>query len=310
MRIIFMGTPEFAVASLEALFHTDHQIVGVITAPDRPAGRGLKTKESAVKKFALEKNLPLLQPTNLKDPDFLKNLKALNADIQVVVAFRMLPESVWNMPPKGTLNLHASLLPQYRGAAPINRVLMNGETKTGVTTFKLQQEIDTGMILDQKEVEISEDMTAGDLHDRLMSVGARLLVDSINKIADGSAEYISQAKITSKAPLKKAPKIYKEDCQIDWSQSIDEIHNHIRGLSPYPGAWTTLNGKQLKVFLSDKTLANYDLPTKSIRTDHQSYLKIAVNGGFIGLKQIQLAGKKKMDIAEFLRGFKQDLIIN
>ncbi|HLR36922.1 MAG TPA: methionyl-tRNA formyltransferase [Chitinophagaceae bacterium] len=306
MRIIFMGTPEFAVDSLSALLDNGYNVVAVVTTPDKPAGRGRTMHESDVKKFANTKGIPILQPVKLRNPDFLEELKSFHADLQVVVAFRMLPKIVWNMPTEGTINLHASLLPQYRGAAPINRAVMNGETESGVTTFKLQHEIDTGQIIDQEKVSIGENDTAGDLHDKLMTTGASLLLKTIQKIKEGSANLIKQSTLEEAQPLKHAPKIFKEDCRIDWNKSIDKIHNHIRGLSPYPGAWTTLNGKTFKIFESRKEKTVTDKDIGEVETDHKSYVKVSCKGGYLSLKKIQPSGKKRMDIEAFLRGFRND----
>jgi methionyl-tRNA formyltransferase len=245
LRIVFMGTPEFAVASLDALVQAGCNIVAVITAPDKPAGRGMKLQESAVKKYAVEKGLPLLQPEKLKNPQFLETLRNLRADLQVVVAFRMLPEVVWNMPPMGTINVHGSLLPKYRGAAPINWAIINGEKETGVTTFKLQHEIDTGNILLQQRLPIGEEETAGELHDRMKVAGAELLVKTVQGLADGTLKEIPQSDVND---VPHAPKIFTETCQINWNKTVEEIHNLIRGLSPYPGAFTTLHGKTLKIY--------------------------------------------------------------
>jgi methionyl-tRNA formyltransferase len=248
IRIVFMGTPEFAAASLEALKKARFNIVGVITAPDKPAGRGMKLKDSAVKKYASKRNLKILQPEKLKNTEFLEELKSLNADLQVVVAFRMLPDVVWNMPPMGTINLHASLLPQYRGAAPINWAIINGEKETGVTTFKLQHEIDTGNILLQEKIEIGQSETAGELHDRMKEIGAQLLVKTVEGLAEGTLQETPQTSIAGSAGdvvLQPAPKIYTADCKINWHKSADEVHNLIRGLSPYPAAFTELGDKSV-----------------------------------------------------------------
>ncbi len=307
LRIVFMGTPEFAVPSLDRLYEAGLNIVGVITAPDKPAGRGMKVTESAVKKYAIEKNLKILQPEKLKDPAFIEELKALNADVQVVVAFRMLPEVVWNMPPLGTVNLHASLLPQYRGAAPINWAIINGEKETGVTTFRLKQEIDTGNILLQQKIGISDNETAGSLHDKMMEAGADLLLKTIHQLADGSLTQIPQSSITGlqHATLKSAPKIFSEDCEINWIQKVEEIYNFIRGLSPYPAAFTYLKGKKLKVFAAQKELKEISAKPGEVFTDHKTFLKLAAADGFIHLKEIQLEGKKRMKIEEFLRGWRE-----
>lgn len=301
LRIVFMGTPEFAVASLDALVQAGYQIVGVVTAPDKPAGRGMKLTESAIKKYAVEKNLPILQPEKLKNEIFIQELKKLNADIQVVVAFRMLPEIVWNMPPMGTINVHGSLLPQYRGAAPINWAVMNGEKETGVTTFKLKQEIDTGNILLQKSFAIEEDETAGEVHDRMKVIGAALLVETIKGIANGSLKETEQKNSDT---LKHAPKIFTETCKIDWSKSVNEIHNLIRGLSPFPGAFSFLHNKMLKIYKSKKEKINHSVTIGEVLSDGKTFLKFSCKDGFIHATEIQLEGKKKMLVEDFLRGYK------
>jgi methionyl-tRNA formyltransferase len=301
MRIVFMGTPDFAVASLRALLDADFDIMGVITAPDKPAGRGQKISESAVKRFAVEKGLKVLQPVKLKDPDFLNELKSLNADIQVVVAFRMLPELVWDMPPKGTINLHASLLPQYRGAAPINWAIINGEKRSGVSTFFLKQEIDTGDLLFAEEVDIEDDDTAGELHDKLMEIGAGLLVKTLKAIEAGKYTEIPQHTLQENE-LKKAPKIFREDCEINWDRPVKEVFNLIRGLSPYPAAFSHLQDKTLKIY---RAIAEEKLITGKpgeIFTDNKTYLKFACRDGLISVLELQLEGKKRMKVDEFLRG--------
>ncbi len=302
MRIVFMGTPEFAVTSLVSLIKSGCNIVGVVTAPDKPAGRGQKLNESAVKQYAVANGLKVLQPEKLKDEHFLAELKALNADIQVVVAFRMLPEAVWNMPPKGTINLHASLLPQYRGAAPINWAIINGEKESGVTTFFLKHEIDTGDILFTEKVTLTGHETAGDLHNRLMNKGAGLLVKTVKAVESGKYNETSQASLGDGVTLKHAPKIFKEDCKIDWNQPTEQVYNHIRGLSPYPTAFTLLNGKVLKVFGADMELAKTDETPGKFVSDNKTYLKVSTTNGFIKLTDVQLEGKKRMGIEEFLRG--------
>jgi methionyl-tRNA formyltransferase len=304
MKIIFMGTPQFAVASLDALITAGCDIVAVVTAPDKPAGRGQKIGESAVKQYAVEKGLKVLQPEKLKSPEFLDELKALNADLQVVVAFRMLPEVVWSMPAKGTLNLHASLLPQYRGAAPINWVLINGEKESGVTTFFLKHEIDTGDILFTEKITLTGHETAGELHDRLMDKGAGLLVKTVKGIESGRYYEHPQSQLLTGEVLKHAPKIFKEDCLIDWNQPAESIYNKIRGLSPIPTAYTHLNGKVLKIFNASYEIANTNMKPGAYITDHKTYLKFAANNGFISLMQIQQEGKKALGIEEFLRGVK------
>ena len=295
-----MGTPDFATASLQALVEKNYNVVGVITVPDKPAGRGQKIHTSSVKEYALSQNIPVLQPTNLKHDSFLAELKALEADVQVVVAFRMLPQVVWNMPKYGTFNLHASLLPKYRGAAPINWAIINGDTVSGVSTFFIEHQIDTGNIIFQEKVSIEAEDNAGILHDKLMQIGSQLVCKTIDAITDGTAPNIKQ-----EGTATQAPKIFKDTCQIDWSKDIHSIHNHIRGLSPYPASWTILsNGKSLKVYKSSKEVSIHKIKVGSILTDGKSYLKVAVQGGYLCLEKIQLAGKKRMAISDFLRGFK------
>jgi methionyl-tRNA formyltransferase len=299
-----MGTPDFAVAILDKLIKSDCNIVGVLTAPDKPAGRGRKLNESAVKAFAMEHHLNILQPTNLKDPDFIKELEGLNADLQIVVAFRMLPKAVWDMPNLGTFNLHASLLPQYRGAAPINWAIINGEHETGVTTFFIDDKIDTGEILLQKKTTISDTETAGSLHDKLMYLGADLVLETINKIE--SKEIVPSKQQEDKA-LKEAHKLHKETCEIDWKQDIATVYNFIRGLSPYPTAWTTLYyGEEemfLKIYLAKVDLEPHQLKIGTVVATKKE-LKVAVVGGFINLLEIQLPGKRKMATKEVLNGLK------
>ncbi|RZL62763.1 MAG: methionyl-tRNA formyltransferase [Pedobacter sp.] len=299
MKIVFMGTPDFAVASLDALKNAGFDIVGVVTAADKPAGRGQKLNESAVKKYAVEHGLKVLQPLKLKDPEFIDELKSLNADLQVVVAFRMLPEIVWNMPSKGTINLHGSLLPQYRGAAPINHAIINGEKESGVTTFFLKQEIDTGDVIFSESTPITEEDTAGTLHDKLMYIGARLIVKTVKAIEDGSYTEVPQPMDTE---LKSAPKIFKDFCEINWKQDNNVVYNHIRGLSPYPTAFTSLNDKTLKVFKIEKEEANPKIEAGQFETDGKTFLKFATNNGYIKLLELQLEGKKRMMVDEFLRG--------
>lgn len=301
MRIVFMGTPDFAVASLDALVRSGYDIVGVITAPDKPAGRGQTLKESAVKLYAKEKGLNILQPARLKDETFLNQLRLLRADLQVVVAFRMLPEIVWNMPPKGTINLHGSLLPQYRGAAPINWAIINGETQTGVTTFFLKHEIDTGDILFAEPVNIAPDETAGHVHDRLMKVGAELIVKTVQAIKSGEYPETEQDGIES-SELKHAPKIFKDDCLIDWSKPVKTVYDLIRGLSPYPTAFTQLQYKTLKIFRADKEVKNTEIAPGEYISDGKTFLKFACADGYVSVTDVQLEGKKRMKIDEFLRG--------
>jgi methionyl-tRNA formyltransferase len=306
LRIVFMGTPEFAVASLDALVRAEFNIVGVVTALDKPAGRGMKLSESAVKKYAVEKGLRILQPEKLKNPSFLEELRSLHADVQAVVAFRMLPEVVWNMPPLGTINVHASLLPQYRGAAPINWTIINGEKKTGVTTFKLQHEIDTGNILLQEKIKIGDDETAGELHDRMKIIGAELLVKTIKGLMDGMVKEISQSESVNPKfeILHHAPKIFTETCKIDWSKTVDEIYNLIRGLSPYPAAFTYLNNKILKIYHAKKEFEVNAFDNGSVHTDGKTFLKFACSDGFIHVTDIQLEGKKRINVEDFLRGWR------
>ena len=305
MRIIFMGTPEFAVASLDALLQAGCNIVAVVTAPDKPAGRGQKIHESAVKQFAVEKGIEVLQPIKLKDPEFHEKLKSLNADLQVVVAFRMLPEAVWNMPPKGTINLHASLLPYYRGAAPINWAVINGEKETGVTTFLLQHEIDTGNILFSEKVPVTETETAGDIHDKLMHTGAGLLVKTVKSIESGNYTPVAQSQLASGTKeFPHAPKLFKEDCLINWNQPAIKVYNLIRGLSPYPTAYTVFKEKSLKIYFAELLAKEPGIQPGGFLTDDKTYLHFACLDGFISVKDIQLEGKKRMNVEEFLRGFR------
>lgn len=303
-RIVFMGTPDFAVAILDKLIKGNCNLVGVITAPDKPAGRGRKLHESAVKVYAQEHDLRVLQPTNLKDPGFLKELEELNPELQIVVAFRMLPQAVWAMPRMGTFNLHASLLPQYRGAAPINWAIINGEKETGVTTFFIDDKIDTGAILLKKKTNISEEETAGTLHDKLMHLGADLVLETINKLERKEIAPVEQQK---DGPFKEAPKLHKETCEINWNQGLSPVYNFIRGLNPYPTAWTTLyNGDEalfLKIYSAKKDLEPHHLPVGTIVTN-KSELKVAVEGGYLNLREIQLPGKRKMTTKEVLNGLK------
>ncbi len=296
-----MGTPDFAVASLDALVQANFDVVAVVTAPDKPAGRGQKLNESAVKKYAVEKGIPVLQPEKLKNPEFIEELKSYQADLQVVVAFRMLPVVVWNMPAKGTINLHGSLLPQYRGAAPINHAIINGEKESGVTTFFLKEEIDTGDIIMSDSVAIADDETAGDLHDKLMVIGAQLLVKTLHAIEAGE---VTEQPQPQSDDLKHAPKIFKEDCKIDWNNSAQQIHNLIRGLSPYPTAFTALNDKNLKVFKAEIEDKEPGIAAGGFLTDGKTYLKFAAKDGFIKLLDIQYEGKKRMLIEDFLRGMR------
>lgn len=304
-RIVFMGTPPFAVASLDALVKAGFTISAVVTAPDKPAGRGLQLQESAVKKYAVENNLPVLQPVKLKDPAFISALEALNANVFVVVAFRMLPEIVWNMPPMGTINVHGSLLPSYRGAAPINWAVINGEKETGVTTFKLKAAIDTGNILLQDKLPITEADTAGTIHDKMMVLGANLLVTTLHGIINNTLLEKDQEDIITNGPqlLKHAPKIFTETCTIDWNNSAESIFNLIRGLSPFPGALTKLDDKIFKIFAAQKEISSHHSPAGSVLTDNKTYLKFACTDGYLHITDLQLEGKKRMQVADFLRGY-------
>ena len=307
IRIAYFGTPEFAASQLEAILKAGYEVAVVVTMPDKPAGRGRKIQYSDVKKTALEHNLPLLQPEKLKDPMFLEQLASFQANLFIVVAFRMLPAVVWQMPELGTFNLHASLLPQYRGAAPINFAIINGETETGLTTFFLNEEIDKGAVIMREKVAIRPDETAGELHDELMVLGNQVVVETIKKIEKGEVCALPQEEMTEGQPLKPAPKISKEFCNVDWSQDCQTVYNHIRGLSPYPAAHTSIlseNGEviELKIFSSVIETCLPEVPIGSVVTDNKKYLKIALKDGFIHLTQVQQAGKKAMPIADFLRG--------
>lgn len=303
-RIIFMGTPEFAVPTLDILLKNNYNIVAVITAPDKPAGRGLKITMSPVKEYASQHQLKVLQPTNLKDPEFVQQLQALQPDLQIVVAFRMLPEVVWSLPPLGTYNLHASLLPKYRGAAPINFAIINGETQTGVTTFKIQKEIDTGHIALQQSVEITATDTAGTLHDKLKIIGAELMLKTVQLIE--KSELILQAQ--NENEVCYAPKITKEFCHINWNQPSEKIYNFIRGLSPYPGAYTYYTNADKKVLwkilFGEMIMQTHNLSAGTILTDNKKYIQVATQDGYISITQIQAEGKRAMSIEEFLRGNK------
>jgi methionyl-tRNA formyltransferase len=301
LRIIFMGTPEFAVASLDTLINAGCNIVGVVTAPDKQAGRGMQLQQSAVKKYAAEKGLHLMQPVKLKDPAFINELNSLKPDLQIIVAFRMLPEIVWSLPPMGTVNLHGSLLPQYRGAAPINWAIINGEKETGVTTFKLQHDIDTGNILLQEKITIEENETAGSLHDKMKIVGANLLVKTIKDLASDSISATPQLDSTS---LKHAPKLTTENSTIHWSATADSIVHLIHGLSPFPSAHTKIHGKFCKVFSASAELNHHSLQPGTILSDGKTYLKIACQDGFVSVLELQLEGKKRMKIEDFLRGYR------
>lgn len=301
-RIVFMGTPAFAVASLKALLDAKMNVVGVVTAPDKPAGRGMQLQQSAVKQFALEHQLPIAQPEKLKSPEFFAQIQAWQPDIQIVVAFRMLPETIWSYPPMGTLNVHGSLLPKYRGAAPINWAIINGEKETGVTTFRLQHAIDTGDILLQERIAITPDMTAGELHDTMMEVGAQTLVTTLHGLIAGTIQAKPQEETLA---IFHAPKIFTKDCQIDWQQPVAQIHNLIRGLAPFPGALTKVDGKIVKLFSTSILHENSKEPIGSFVTDGKNYARFACSDGYIQLNDIQWEGKKRMPIADFLRGYKK-----
>lgn len=308
MRIIFMGTPDFAVASLKSLVEHGKQVVAVITAPDKPAGRGQKLSQSPVKQYAIQQEIPVLQPEKLRSPDFLDELKALKPDLFVVVAFRMLPEVVWSLPTRGTFNLHGSLLPQYRGAAPINWAVMNGEKETGLTTFFIEKEIDTGHIIDFVKVPIAEDETAGELHDEMMEQGAGLVLKTVEAIHAGEVQTVPQENLI-KEELKPAPKIHKETCEIDWSKDRNSVYNHIRGLSPYPAAWTKLQGKVLKIFRTEKVESlgdgkRLEGELTEVFTNEKDSLCFKTADGWLSLTELQLEGKKRMGVEEFLRGYR------
>lgn len=310
MRIVFMGTPPFAVETLDAICKAGFEVVGVVTAVDKPAGRGLTLQPSAVKQYATNHSIPVLQPEKLKDEVFLAELKALNADLQVVVAFRMLPEVVWNMPPKGTLNLHASLLPQYRGAAPINWAIVNGESETGVTTFFIEHQIDTGNIILQDKVAIDPLDNAGTLHDKLAATGSRLVVETLHRIQQGTAPKVPQSELLApETIIKTAPKIFKPVCQINWNQSVESVHNLVRGMSPYPAAWSLITDdqKQLsaKIFETEMVEVSHNQTPGTIETDGKKELLVATQNGYIRIKSIQLEGKKRLSVEEFLRGMPQ-----
>lgn len=309
LRIVYMGTPEFAVESLRCLVEGGYNVVGVITMPDKPAGRGHKLQYSPVKQYALEHNLPLLQPEKLKDEAFLEALRTWKADLQIVVAFRMLPEVVWNMPRLGTFNLHASLLPQYRGAAPINWAVINGDTETGVTTFFLKHEIDTGEIIQQVRIPIADTDDAGMVHDKLMMLGGQLVTETVDAILNGTVKTLPQENMAMAGELRPAPKIFKETCRIDWHQPVKRIYDFIRGLAPHPAAWTELkqpdgNTIILKIFETEKLVQSHGLAPGSICTDGKTYLHIAATDGFVGIRSLQLPGKKRLKVDELLRGFR------
>ena len=311
LRIVFLGTPGFAVPSLEILLKNNYEIAGVVTAPDQPSGRGLQLTSSAIKMFALGNSLRIFQPEKLKEENFLSELKKLNADLQIVVAFRMMPKELWQMPRLGTFNLHASLLPHYRGAAPINRAIMNGEKESGVTTFFLKHEVDTGNILFREKVLIDENETAGALHDKLKMIGGDLVLKTVKAIEENNYTEIPQSELIRKdEKLKTAPKIFREDCKINWNRDIEVIHNQVRGLSPYPAAFTEIVSPVeatrflIKIFKSEKEISSVNTFPGKIETDGKTFLKIAGKNGYIKAAELQLQGKKKLFAGEFLRGFK------
>ena len=307
MRIVYFGTPEFAASQLEAILAAGYEVSAVVTAPDKPAGRGKKIQCSEVKKTALEHSLSILQPEKLKDPAFLDTLASFQADLFIVVAFRMLPAVVWKMPPLGTFNLHASLLPQYRGAAPINHAIINGETMTGLTTFFLNEEIDKGSIIMQEQVTIRPDETAGELHDELMVLGNKVVLETIRKIEQHDYQAVKQEELIQGNALKEAPKIFKDFCYVRWDQDCINIYNHIRGLSPYPAAHTRLvseegDSMEMKIYAATIEACRHELSQGCVMTDNKTFLKIATSDGFIHLTRIQQAGKQAMNIEDFLRG--------
>ena len=312
LRIVYMGTPDFAVESLRQLVEGGYNVVGVITMPDKPMGRhGSVLQPSPVKQYAMEKGLRVLQPVNLKDEAFVEELRSLQADLQIVVAFRMLPEVVWNMPPMGTFNLHASLLPQYRGAAPINWAIINGDTETGITTFFLQHEIDTGEVIQQVRVPIADEDNVEVIHDKLMNLGGRLVIETVDAILAGNVKPVPQEELInlSQEELRPAPKIFKDTCRIDWTKGVKGVYDFVRGLSPYPAAWTELvnadgSSQVLKIFQTEKNFFSHEEKIGAVSTDGKSYLRVALSDGYLNILSLQLAGKKRMPIADFLRGFK------
>ena len=304
-----MGTPDFAVETLRLLVERGYNVVAVVTMPDKPAGRGHKIQFSPVKQYAISAGLPILQPERLKDENFIAELKSYNADLQIVVAFRMLPEVVWNMPPMGTFNLHASLLPQYRGAAPINWAVMNGDKETGITTFFLQHEIDTGKVIQQRSIPIAETDNVGDIHDRLMMLGAEMVCETVDNIIAGRVEAIPQEDMMTDEPLRPAPKIFKETCHLDFSRYVVDLYNQVRGLSPYPAAWCEFVSPDnerygVKIFEASYRLCQHDKNPGSINTDGKKIIEIACEGRYLQLVSLQLAGKKRLLTEELLRGFR------
>ncbi|MCR2005073.1 methionyl-tRNA formyltransferase [Bacteroides acidifaciens] len=309
LRIVYMGTPDFAVEALRQLVEGGYNVVGVITMPDKPAGRGHKIQYSPVKQYALEQNLPLLQPEKLKNEAFVEALREWKADLQIVVAFRMLPEVVWNMPRLGTFNLHASLLPQYRGAAPINWAVINGDTETGITTFFLKHEIDTGEVIQQVRVPIADTDNVEVVHDKLMLLGGKLVVETVDAILNGTVKPIPQEEMAVAGELRPAPKIFKDTCRIDWNQPVKNVYDFIRGLSPYPAAWselTTPEGETIvvKVFETEKNIESHQLPAGTIVSDGKKYIKVAASDGFVSILSLQFPGKKRLKTDELLRGYR------
>ena len=309
LRIVYMGTPDFAVYPLQKLLEAGHKVVAVVTNPDKPAGRGQKIQESPVKKFAMEKRIPVLQPERFRDERFLEELRAFQADLQLVVAFKMLPEVVWNMPRLGTFNLHASLLPQYRGAAPINWAVINGDTETGITTFFLKHEIDTGEVIQQVRVPIADTDNVEVVHDKLMMLGGKLVLETVDAILDGTVKPIPQEEMAVVGELRPAPKIFKDTCRIDWNQPVKKVYDFIRGLSPYPAAWSELVASEnetvvVKIFETEKMYESHQLSVGTVVTDGKKYIKVAVPDGFVSILSLQLPGKKRLKTDELLRGFK------
>ena len=312
LRIVYMGTPDFAVESLRQLVEGGYNVVGVITMPDKPMGRHVSVLQpSPVKQYAVEKGLRVLQPVNLKDEAFVEELRSLKADLQIVVAFRMLPEVVWNMPPMGTFNLHASLLPQYRGAAPINWAIINGDTETGITTFFLQHEIDTGEVIQQVRIPIADEDNVEVIHDKLMNLGGRLVTETVDAILAGTVKPVPQEELInlSEEELRPAPKIFKDTCRIDWTKGVKAVYDFVRGLSPYPAAWTELvsadgTSQVLKIFQTEKNFFSHGEEIGTVSTDGKTYLRVALTDGYLNIKSLQLAGKKRMPVADFLRGLK------
>lgn len=308
LRIVYMGTPEFAVESLRLLVERGYNVVAVVTMPDKPAGRGHKIQFSPVKQYALEHQLPILQPERLKDPAFIEELRGYRADLQIVVAFRMLPQVVWDMPPMGTFNLHASLLPRYRGAAPINWAIINGEKETGITTFFLTHEIDTGKIIQQKRIAIADTDNVGIVHDKLMVLGAEMVCETVDNILAGTIEPVAQETLEDGTPLPPAPKIFKETCHVDWNHTVEQVYNLVRGLSPYPAAWcewVAPDGQAIgvKIFEASRRECHHDLAPGTLRTDGKKSIEIACTDGFLRIESLQLSGKKRLSAEELLRGF-------